>query len=48
MFGLRSNKGMPPFGGILDPQQAEKIHQYIIQRSHDWRDELKKRSASAE
>jgi len=31
---------MPPFGGILEPGQIENIHQYIIQRSHDWREEL--------
>jgi len=40
VYGLRSHKGMPPFGGILEPGQIENIHQYIIQRSHDWREEL--------
>jgi len=45
VYGLRSHKGMPPFGGILEPEQVEKIHQYIIQRSHDWREELMKRTA---
>jgi len=47
VWGLRANKGMPPFGGILEPEQVEKIHQYVIQRSHDWRDELVKRDAAA-
>ncbi|GGO88858.1 alcohol dehydrogenase [Marinobacterium nitratireducens] len=45
VYGLRSDKGMPPFGSILSVEQVEKIHQYIIQRSHDWRDELLKRNA---
>ena len=40
VYGTLSNKGMPPFGGILEPEQVEQIHQYIIQRSHDLRDEL--------
>ncbi len=40
VFGLRSDKGMPPFGAILEPVQVEQIHQYIIQRSHDLRYEL--------
>ncbi len=47
VYGTRSHKGMPPFGGILEPEQVEKIHQYIIKRSHDWRAELLKRSAGA-
>ena len=42
VYGLRSHQGMPPFGGIVEPEQVESIHQYIIQRSHDWRDELLK------
>jgi quinohemoprotein ethanol dehydrogenase len=40
VFGARSQQGMPPFGGILVPAQVEKIQQYIIQRSHHWREEL--------
>ncbi len=40
VYGARSNKGMPPFGGILEPAQIEKIRQYILQRSHDWRAQL--------
>ncbi|TXS96020.1 PQQ-dependent dehydrogenase, methanol/ethanol family [Parahaliea maris] len=46
VFGLRSNKGMPPFGGILEPDQVESIRQYIISRSHHWRSELLKQDAS--
>jgi len=46
VYGTRSNKGMPPFGGSLDPAQVEEIHQYIIQRSHDLRDELSKQAAN--
>ncbi len=38
--GLRSHQGMPPFGNILEAKQVEAIHQYVIQRSHDLRDEL--------
>jgi quinohemoprotein ethanol dehydrogenase len=48
VFGLRSNKGMPPFGEILDPSQVEMIHQYIIQRSHDLRNEMLGSSAAQE
>lgn len=40
VFGLRSQQGMPPFGEILEPAQVEQIHQYVIQRSHDLREEL--------
>ena len=40
VFGTRSQQGMPPFGGILEPVQVEAIHQYIIQRSHDLGEEL--------
>ena len=29
-------------------EQVELIRQYIIQRSHDWRDELQERNAGAE
>ncbi|MCB1677183.1 MAG: PQQ-dependent dehydrogenase, methanol/ethanol family [Halioglobus sp.] len=47
VFGLRSHKGMPPFGNILQPAQVESIHQYIIQRSHDLRDEMLSSSGAA-
>tara|TARA_R110002110_G_scaffold415860_1_gene658759 strand:- start:91030 stop:93177 length:2148 start_codon:yes stop_codon:yes gene_type:complete len=40
VYGLRSHKGMPPFGGILEPEQIDNIHQYILQRSHEWRAEM--------
>jgi quinohemoprotein ethanol dehydrogenase len=45
VYGLRSNKGMPPFGNILTQEQVESIHQYVIERSHHWREELEKRNA---
>ena len=48
VFGARSHKGMPPFGAILEPAQVEQVHQYIISRSHDWRQELLKRSTQRE
>jgi len=48
VYGLRSHKGMPPFGGILEQEQVESIRQYIIKRSHDWREERLKRKAMAE
>ncbi|GAB3093339.1 PQQ-dependent dehydrogenase, methanol/ethanol family [Aestuariicella hydrocarbonica] len=48
VYGMRANKGMPPFAGILELPQVEKIHQYIIQRSHDWRDELIKEGVVAD
>ncbi len=40
VYGARSHKGMPPFPEILTPEQVEKIHQYVIQRSHDLRETL--------
>lgn len=40
LFGLQSHKGMPPFSDILNQKQMQSIHQYIIQRSHDWRNEM--------
>ncbi len=40
VFGLRANKGMPPFGDILEPDQVEAVRQYVIKRAHHWRDEL--------
>ncbi|WP_116365722.1 PQQ-dependent dehydrogenase, methanol/ethanol family [Parahaliea mediterranea] len=45
VFGIRANKGMPPFGGILEPKQVESIHQYVIERAHHWRSELLKQDA---
>ena len=48
VYGLRSNKGMPPFGGILEPEQVEKVRQYIIKRSHDLRNEMTGRVAEGE
>ncbi|MFV0476638.1 MAG: PQQ-dependent dehydrogenase, methanol/ethanol family [Parahaliea sp.] len=47
VYGLRSNKGMPVFGGILDTDQVESIRQYIIERSHHWRAELLKHEQKA-
>ena len=47
VYGLRSDKGMPPFGDILDQSQVEAIRQYIIQRSHEWRAELLKHNLAA-
>jgi quinohemoprotein ethanol dehydrogenase len=38
--GTRSHLGMPPYGGILTPEDVEQVHQYIIQRARDLRDEL--------
>ena len=40
VFGLREDKGMPPFWEILEPAQVEQVHQYIIKRSHYLREEL--------
>ncbi|MBN7796953.1 PQQ-dependent dehydrogenase, methanol/ethanol family [Parahaliea mediterranea] len=40
IYGLRANRGMPAFAGILEPEQVESIRQYIIQRSHHWREQL--------
>jgi len=38
--GARADKGMPPFGGRLTPEQVEQIRAYLIQRAHDRRAEL--------
>ncbi len=35
VFGARSDKGMPPFGGRLTPDDVEKIRAYLIKRAHD-------------
>ncbi len=48
IFGLQSHKGMPPFGEILEQEQIESIHQYIIQRSHDWREEMIESASASE
>lgn len=41
----RRSAKMPPFAGIFEQDQVQKIHEYIIERSHHWRDELLKRNA---
>ena len=38
--GLRSHHVMPPIGHILEQADVEAIHQYIIKRSNDLRDEM--------
>ncbi len=45
--GLRSHLGMPPFGNILDQDEVAAIHQYIIKRSHDLRNEMKGEQTAA-
>lgn len=39
--GARSQKGMPSFHAVLDDGQIDLIHNYLIKRAHDLRDELK-------
>jgi quinohemoprotein ethanol dehydrogenase len=47
LAGLRANQGMPPFiGTLLTPEQGEAIHQYIIKRSHDLREEMMEQATS--
>jgi quinohemoprotein ethanol dehydrogenase len=46
LAGLRSNKGMPPFIPTqLTLEQGESIHQYIIKRAHDLREEMTGKTA---
>jgi len=40
LHGQRSPKGMPPFASILKPEDADAIHHYLIQRTHDLKQEL--------
>ncbi len=45
VYGARSHLGMPPFPEILTPEQVEKVHQYVIKRSHDLREGILAQSA---
>jgi len=40
VYGLRADKGMPPFGGRLAAGEVEDIRQYLNQRAHDHAAEL--------
>ncbi len=46
--GARADKGMPAFGHLIQPEQMEAIHQYIIKRSHDLVKRAEEMKASAE
>lgn len=39
LMGARAAKGMPPFAGTVSDADAERIHQYLIKRAHDLRQE---------
>lgn len=39
LMGTRAAKGMPPFAGTVSETDAERIHQYLIKRAHDLRQE---------
>ncbi len=39
LMGARAAKGMPPFAGTVSEADAERIHQYLIKRAHDLRQE---------
>jgi quinohemoprotein ethanol dehydrogenase len=41
VYGARANHGMPSFAGRLKPEEVDAIHQYLIKRAHDLKDELK-------
>ncbi len=41
VYGARANHGMPAFAGRLKPEEVDAIHQYLIKRAHDLKDELK-------
>jgi quinohemoprotein ethanol dehydrogenase len=38
--GAKSDRGMPSFAGRFEAQDVEAIHQYLIKRAHDLKDEL--------
>ncbi|HUR41257.1 MAG TPA: PQQ-dependent dehydrogenase, methanol/ethanol family [Verrucomicrobiae bacterium] len=38
--GALSSRGMPSFSDVLPPDAVQAIHQYVIQRSHDLKQEL--------
>jgi quinohemoprotein ethanol dehydrogenase len=40
VYGLAAERGMPNFVGMLEPEEVAKIHQFVIQRSHDLKAEL--------
>ncbi|WP_346286761.1 PQQ-dependent dehydrogenase, methanol/ethanol family [Zoogloea sp.] len=40
LHGLRAAKGMPPFASVLSPENATRIHQYLIKRAHDLNTEI--------
>jgi len=42
LSGARLHKGMPAFNAALKSEDMDLLHQYIIKRSHDLDDELKK------
>lgn len=39
LMGARAAKGMPPFAGTIAEADADRIHQYLIKRAHDLRQE---------
>jgi quinohemoprotein ethanol dehydrogenase len=41
VYGARASRGMPSFAGRLKPEEVDAIHQYLIKRAHDLKDELK-------
>ena len=41
--GARINRGMPAFNGLLQPQDVERLHQYVIHRAQVLRSELSAR-----
>ena len=45
LFGAKSRRGMPSFAGRLKPEEVDAVHQYLIKRAHDLKDEMKQASA---
>jgi quinohemoprotein ethanol dehydrogenase len=38
-MGARLSKGMPSYAEVLEPEEIDKIHAYLIKRANDLLDE---------
>lgn len=45
--GALANRGMPSMMDVLTPDDVKAVHQYVIKRAHDLKDELDTREATA-
>ena len=40
LAGAYASKGMPSFSALLTPEYTNAVHQYVIKRAHDLKDDL--------